>query len=67
MTDIGGTMKRLTVAVFVAAVLVVSTPTPAEAHTIACASYVGNEACFARSYWHNWWHQVLSNPLGVLR
>lgn len=60
-------MKRIIVAAFLAAVLVVGWPGPAEAHTIRCAAYVGNEACFQHAYWHSWWHRVLSNPLSVLR
>jgi hypothetical protein len=60
-------MRRLTVAAFLAALLVVGYPTKAEAHTIRCATYVGNEDCFHRAYVHGWWHRILSNPLGLGR
>lgn len=61
------TMKRLTVAAFAAAVLIVGSPTPADAHTIRCAAYVGNEACFHRAYLHSWFHRLLANPLAGVR
>lgn len=60
-------MKRIIVAAFMAAVLLVGYPAEAEAHAIRCATYVGNEACFQRAYLHSWWHRLLSNPLSVLR
>lgn len=51
-------MKRTIVAVVT--VLVTLTPIPAEAHSIRCAAYVGNEHCVHRAAMHDWLHRLLA-------
>lgn len=56
-------MKRILTAAVLTVVLL--SPTPAEAHTIHCAAYVGNP-CYRQAAGHAWLHRLLANPFSVV-
>lgn len=53
-------MKHILAAIALTLGLTVATTTPADAHQIRCAQYVGNEPCFRHARQHQRLHQPVT-------